>query len=99
MTSRIFVVRQEETDWSLDHKHTESTDIPLTANSERQAKATAETFVGEQLFYEDLTVEEVRNLRKSRNLDWIIIGTGISGGTGARVESKHFDDWGKSITN
>jgi len=45
-TPRIFIVRHGETEWSLDGRHTGSSDIPLTANGERRVKATGRAMVG-----------------------------------------------------
>lgn len=46
-TPRVFVVRHGETEWSLDGRHTGSTDIPLTANGEKRVKATGRALVGD----------------------------------------------------
>lgn len=43
---RVFVVRHGETEWSLNGRHTGSTDIPLTANGEKRVKATGRALVG-----------------------------------------------------
>lgn len=45
-TPRVFIIRHGETEWSLDGRHTGSTDIPLTANGEKRVKATGKALIG-----------------------------------------------------
>ncbi|EED15385.1 phosphoglycerate mutase family protein [Talaromyces stipitatus ATCC 10500] len=44
---RCFIVRHGETEWSLNGRHTGTTDIPLTANGEKRVKATGKALVGD----------------------------------------------------
>ncbi|KAF2029069.1 phosphoglycerate mutase family protein-like protein [Setomelanomma holmii] len=44
---RVFIVRHGETEWSLNGRHTGSTDIPLTANGEKRIRATGKALVGD----------------------------------------------------
>ncbi|OJJ43084.1 hypothetical protein ASPZODRAFT_169660 [Penicilliopsis zonata CBS 506.65] len=47
MTPRCFIVRHGETEWSLNGRHTSTTDLPLTANGEKRVKATGKALVGD----------------------------------------------------
>ncbi|KAK8102930.1 phosphoglycerate mutase family protein [Apiospora sp. TS-2023a] len=46
-TPRVFIVRHGETEWSLDGRHTGTSDIPLTATGERRVRSTGKALVGE----------------------------------------------------
>lgn len=47
MTSKVFLIRHGETQWSLNQQHTGSTEVPLTPNGEKQVKSTAQIYVGD----------------------------------------------------
>lgn len=45
-TPRCFIIRHGETEWSLNGRHTGTSDIPLTANGEKRIRATGKALVG-----------------------------------------------------
>ncbi|KAI1550192.1 phosphoglycerate mutase family protein [Pyrenophora tritici-repentis] len=44
---RVFIIRHGETEWSLNGRHTGTSDIPLTANGEKRILATGKALVGD----------------------------------------------------
>jgi broad specificity phosphatase PhoE len=46
MAPRCFIVRHGETEWSLNGRHTGTTDLSLTENGEKRIKATGKALVG-----------------------------------------------------
>ncbi|WP_121161177.1 histidine phosphatase family protein [Micromonospora pisi] len=44
--AEIVLIRHGETEWSASHRHTSYTDIPLTTDGERQARAVREQLAG-----------------------------------------------------
>jgi broad specificity phosphatase PhoE len=46
-TPKVFIIRHGETEWSLNGRHTGTSDIPLTKNGERRIIATGKALVGD----------------------------------------------------
>jgi len=45
-TPRVFIIRHGETGWSLNGRHTGTTELPLTSNGEKRIRATGKALVG-----------------------------------------------------
>jgi broad specificity phosphatase PhoE len=43
---RVFIIRHGETEWSLNGRHTGTSDIPLTPTGEKRVRATGKALVG-----------------------------------------------------
>ena len=46
-TPRVFIIRHGETEWSLNGRHTGTTELSLTPNGEARMKATGKALVGD----------------------------------------------------
>ena len=63
--SEIVLIRHGETTWSATHRHTSYTDLELTADGERQARALAGVLVGRR-FARVLSSPRLRALRTAQ---------------------------------
>jgi len=65
MAPRVFIARHGETEWSLNGRHTGTTDLALTANGKKRMQKTGEAMVGEdRLICPDLLLQVYCSPRK-----------------------------------
>ncbi|KAE8374895.1 histidine phosphatase superfamily [Aspergillus bertholletiae] len=77
MAPRCFIVRHGETEWSLNGRHTGTTDLPLTSNGEKRIKATGKALVGNDRLIAPRKLVHVYvspRMRAQRTLELLEIG-------------------------
>lgn len=75
--ARVVLIRHGETSWSVQHRHTGRTDLPLTPTGERQATATGPVVAGLELRHPVVLVSPRTRARQTAEL---------AGLTGARTD-------------
>nr|OQO19747.1 hypothetical protein B0A51_12960 [Rachicladosporium sp. CCFEE 5018] len=79
-TPRVFIIRHGETQWSLNGRHTGSTDIPLTAAGEKRVRATGCALVGpDRLIIPSNLAHVYVSPRKRAQRTLELLGLGIEG--------------------
>ncbi|KAJ5825695.1 histidine phosphatase superfamily [Penicillium riverlandense] len=68
MSSKVFLIRHGETEWSLNQQHTGSTEVPLTSNGEEQVRRTARTFVGDGKMIQPKCIKHIERARRTLQL-------------------------------
>ncbi|GIJ07997.1 histidine phosphatase family protein [Micromonospora andamanensis] len=96
--SEILLVRHGETTWSASRRHTSYTDLPLTPDGERQARALGPAVAGRR-FVAVLTSPRIRALRTAQLAGLAVTGTDddlaewhygdYEGRTTAQIQDEH----------
>ncbi|GIJ20822.1 histidine phosphatase family protein [Micromonospora lutea] len=96
--SEILLVRHGETTWSASRRHTSHTDLPLTPDGERQARALGPALAGRR-FVAVLTSPRLRALRTAQLAGLAVTGTDddlaewrygdYEGRTTAEIQNEH----------
>lgn len=80
-SQEIWLVRHGETEWSRDHRHTSTTDLPLTSEGEQVARSLAGPLT------RDFALVLTSPMRRARD-------TGALAGHGSAVVDGDLEEWG-----
>jgi broad specificity phosphatase PhoE len=66
VSGEVWLVRHGETEWSRDHRHTSSTDLPLTALGEEAARSLAPRLA--EVTFDQVLTSPMRRARRTAEL-------------------------------
>ncbi|KAI9809104.1 MAG: hypothetical protein M1825_002393 [Sarcosagium campestre] len=73
-TPRVFIIRHGETEWSLNGRHTGTTELPLTEHGERRIRATGKAMIGDDRLIDYVTRFVSPRKRAQRTLELLQLG-------------------------